>query len=80
MDNGTEQSIAKLVMVNSEIKRTNATRDGISISSPDGDLIIQNLRYEDAGVYQCRFPGSGNRYITLLVTGELVPYCFMVYG
>ena len=70
MENGTEQRIGKLVMMNSEIKYKNTTYDNTSISSPDGDLIIRNLRFEDAGVYQCRFPGSGDKSIKLSVRGE----------
>ena len=80
MENGMEQSIAKLVMMNCEMKYKNTTREDISINYPDGELVIKKLRYEDAGIYKCRFTGSRDKSVTLLVTGEFVLYCFMAYG
>ena len=79
IDNNKEKSIAKLVMVNSVMEYNDTTLGSAWISSLDGDLTIQNLRHVDAGVYKCRFTGSRDGFIKLVVTGELILYWYMVF-
>ena len=61
-------------MLNSVMKYNDTTRKDVRISSLDGDLTIQYLRHVDGGVYKCRFTGSRDKLIKLVVTGELNLY------
>ena len=79
MGNNKEKGIAKLVMMNFVVEYNDTTLGGAWISSLDGDLTIQNLRLVDAGVYKCRFTGSSDKLINLVVTGESILYWYMVF-
>ena len=70
----TRESIARLITRNSNIRHTVTSSEDMLISYPEGDLTIQNLRHEDAGVYICHFTGSVQKKIRLLVTGRLILY------
>ena len=76
---GIRESIARLITRNSSIRHIVTSSEDMLISYPDGDLTIQNLRHEDAGVYICRFTGSRHKKIRLLVTGRLI-FFYLYYN
>ena len=66
----TEGMVAKVTIRGLRVEENSTADARMWISSRDGDLMIQNLMQEDAGLYTCRFTGSEAQTIQLnAVTG-----------
>ena len=52
--------------------------DDMGFTSIDGDLIIRNLRFDDAGFYTCHFTGFAPKIIELSVKGIFFFFLFKV--
>ena len=48
---------------------TGARKNDTWFVSADGDLNIQNLRWDDDGIYLCHFTGFDEKTVQLSITG-----------
>ena len=63
----TEAMVARMMTIGIHVEENSTAVSRVFISSMDGNLTIQNLTLEDAGLYTCSFTGSDVQTIQLNV-------------
>ena len=84
INHGNQRKLAKLVIIYRKEKKAsiiyNTTfgdrPEAIWISATDGALTIRHLTLKDAGLYKCRFTGSGDKTIQLVVQGMIIQFLY----
>ena len=77
-----EAKVAKLMTRGGQVKHKYTIDERTGIDTMDGDLIIQNVTLEDAGLYTCYLSGSKAQNIQLnVVLGKMIgPYVDVKYA